>query len=141
MFRKPLAIASLLLVIFGIFGIVSEYQLQQDYRKGREVVLDVADKPADCDAISYRRGAIITVCYLDRTIIKSISRGQCAIHLVDDKTKVILAPDGKRIFFIDEIDAIQEDIVASALISLAGFICLIKSIKKKNSRPGSIATT
>ncbi len=140
MFRKPLVIASLLLIVFGIFGIVSEYHLQQDYQKGREVVVDVTDKPADCDALSYRRGVIITVRYLDRTIIKSISRGQCAVHLVDDKIKVILAPDGKRIFFIDEIDAIQEDMVASALISLAGFICLIRSLKKKNSRPGSIAT-
>lgn len=140
MFRNPLAFASLLLIAFGIFGIISQYLQRQDYLKGKEVVVDVMGKPADCDAISARRGTTITVRYLDRTIIKSISRGQCAVRLVDDKIKVILSPDGKNIFFIDEIKAIEGDMAVSVLISLVGFGCLIKSQKKKNSHHHMSAT-
>jgi len=116
--------------MIGIWGINSKLREKTDYLNSEDVLAEIIDRPFNCEDIS-SKGGIIKVQYNNQVFVIGISRGQCEKlpELENDMIKVKLSPDKKRMFFIDGLENFSEQIVASSIILIVGFFCLIRSRK------------
>ena len=127
--KNTLSIVSLIFILLVLLGILSSINRKNDYLNGTEVIANVIEKPYNCESIN-SRSTFIKIQYKNLIISKKIGHGYCD-ELEKKTIKVILSPNQKDMFFIDELEFIEENIVASFLIMGVLIFCLIKSRKKK----------
>lgn len=130
MLKNPLAIASLFIILIGLTGIYSELSFWRDYLNGTQVSAHVIKKPRSCDAINSRT-TYIRLRYGDLVVPKKIGRKYCS-ELEKRSLDVILSPDEKSLFFLDEIHSFGSEIAASFLLVLVGLGCFSSREKKKH---------
>jgi hypothetical protein len=122
-------------ILLGIMGIYTNVENTKKYENGSEVLVEVIDKPNDCESIN-SRSTFIKIQYNGLTIPKKIGTGYC-VNLNNDFIKMRLTPDGKYLFFLNEKDDFPQQIGASSMILIIGIIILLISLRKNtdgNSR-------
>ena len=134
---KALTYASFFPIFLGIMGIYTNIESTHNYENGSEVLVEVIEKPRDCESIN-SRNTFIKVYYNGLTIPKKIGTGYCE-NLNKDFIKMKLTPNGKYLFFLDEIDYFPKQIGASSMIVFIGIIILLISLRKNTAGNSGLA--
>lgn len=124
-----LTYGALFLVFIGIMGINTYINYIEGYNNGRNVVVEVVEKPLNCESIN-SRNAFIRVKYNNLILPKKVGKKYCDI-LDEDFIEMRLSSDGKTLFFIDRVERFPDQIIASSLIALVGAIIFLISLRKK----------
>jgi|GEM_PF-3788818 len=122
--------AAIIIGFLGLIGVVFSFQDSRDFNRGNRVMMEVVERPRDCDAINYRN-SFITLEFEGRLYRKKVGKAYCP-YLEDSKIKVVLSPDGKNVFFLREKDTFLENGIAASLIVL--FACIILIKQKTNGK-------
>lgn len=123
-----LHIASIIVSIIGILGIVSSIEEKNEFEKGRTVIMNVIEKPFDCNSIN-TRNTFIKLEFKGRVYTKKVGTNFCD-YLEKDAFEVILSPDEQRIFFEIEHKNFFDDTISGVIILFMGILCFLKSRKK-----------
>lgn len=123
-----LHIASIIVSIIGILGIVSSIEEKNEFEKGRKVVMNVIEKPFDCNSIN-TRNTFIKLEFKGRVYINKVGPNFCD-YLEKDAIKVILSPDEQTIYFESEYKNFFGDTISGVMILFIGILCFLKSRKK-----------
>ena len=123
--KKPLKIASIIIILFGIFGVISNTIEKNDFLSSKVIVAKIIEKPLNCELL-FSKGSIIKVNYNNKIIIKGISKYKCE-ELVSNQITVKISENKNKIFFLDEMDYIKDQIIFSYIIIAIGILCFIKS--------------
>ena len=126
--KKTLSIVSLIFILLVLLGIFSNINRKNDYLNGTEIIANVIEKPYNCEFIN-SRSTYIKIQYKNLIISKKIGYGYCD-ELEKKTIKVILSPDQKDMFLINELEFMKDNIVAWFLIIGVLILCFVKSRKK-----------
>lgn len=119
----------LFLIFIGIMGIRTYINYTDGYNNGRNVVVEVVEKPLNCESIN-NRTTFIKIKYNNLIVSKKFGKKYCDI-LDEDFIEMRLSSDGKTLFFIGQIENFPDQIIASYIIAIAGVIFLLISLRKK----------
>ena len=134
LYRKPLAIASSLMLILFSWLLTVELESLEIQKHGQEVQVRIIEAPDSCEAKSY-----FSFEYLGEVHVKRLSASQCEHVLQNDF--IVLKTDNERSNFLFTDEDVTSEIGANILLILFSIFCLIKGLTNKktelNTRTGN----
>jgi hypothetical protein len=113
-----------IIIILCLYSLYSNYQKIIDYNEGRFVYAKIIKKPFSCEEINTRTTFIKVLCF-DKIFVKKIGNGFCK-DIEKDSLKMIISKNRKAIFFLNEKNSFNSNIISIILIILILVYCIYK---------------